>query len=91
MEVQTMPVVTLRPKGQVTIPVDILQQWNIKPYEKLEMKFQNGIITIVPAERKEASKKNNLKAFSGIGQGCWGDTPDEVQDSIHKLRNSWTR
>lgn len=86
-----MPLVTLRPKGQLTIPVDILQRWDIKPYEKLEMKFQNGIITIIPATRKESSKKKSLNDFAGIGHGCWGDTPDEVQNTIHKLRDSWTR
>ncbi|MGV6851623.1 MAG: AbrB/MazE/SpoVT family DNA-binding domain-containing protein [bacterium] len=86
-----MPLVTLRPKGQLTIPVNILQQWNIKPYEQLEVSFQNGIVTMMPAKRKEQSRKSNLKAFAGIGQGCWGDTPEAVQDSIHNLRNSWTR
>lgn len=55
-----MPLVTLRPKGQLTIPVDILQKWDIKPYDKLEINFQSGAITIVPAARKGSKKKNRL-------------------------------
>lgn len=86
-----MSLVTLRPKGQLTIPVDILQAWGIEPYEQLEINFQNGVITLVPAKRKEPSKKNRLMTFAGVGHGCWGDTPDEVQESIGELRDSWTR
>lgn len=86
-----MSLVTLRPKGQLTIPVDILQQWNIKPYDQLEINFQNGVITLIPAKRKEPRKKNRLMAFAGVGHGCWGEAPDEVQDSIQTLRDSWTR
>lgn len=86
-----MSLVTLRPKGQLTIPVDILQKWDIKPYDKLEMNFQNGVITIVPAIRKEPKKKNRLMSFVGAGKGCWGDTPDEVKESLQDLRDSWSR
>lgn len=86
-----MPLITLRPKGQVTIPVHILQRWNLEPYDKLEVTFQNGVVTIVPAERKTPDKKKNLLSFSGVGHGCWGDTPDEVKQSITNLRDSWTR
>jgi len=86
-----MSLVTLRPKGQLTIPVDILQKWDIKPYDKLEINFQNGVITIVPAIRKEPKKKNRLMSFAGAGKGCWGDTPDEVKESLQDLRDSWSR
>lgn len=86
-----MSLVTLRPKGQLTIPVQMLQQWDIKPYEQVEVNFNNGVITIVPAKRKTPSKRNNLLAFAGAGRGCWGNTPDEVKQSIVSLRDSWTR
>ena len=86
-----MSLVTLRPKGQLTIPVDILQQWDIKPYEQLEISFQNGVITLVPAKRKEPRKKNRLMSFAGIGQGCWGETADDVRNTVHQLRDSWSR
>ena len=86
-----MSLVTLRPKGQLTIPVDILQEWDIKPYDKLEINFQNGVITIVPAARKEPKKKNRLMSFAGAGKGCWGDTPGEVKESLQELRDSWSR
>lgn len=91
MSDRTMPLVTLRPKGQVTIPTQILQQWNIEPYQKLEVAFHNGVLTIIPATRKESNKKKTLLSFAGAGRGCWGDTPEEVNQSITNLRDSWTR
>lgn len=86
-----MALATLRPKGQLTIPVQMLQQWNIKPYEQVEISFQNGVITIVPANRKAATKQRSLSAFAGVGHGCWGKTPEAVSESIQNLRDSWTR
>lgn len=86
-----MSLVTLRPKGQLTIPVNILQQWGIEPYEQLELSFQNGVVTIIPAKRNEASNQNRLMEFAGIGAGCWGDTAAEVNDSVRELRDSWAR
>lgn len=86
-----MTIATLRPKGQLTIPSQMLRQWNIKPYDQVEISFQNGVITIVPANRNDKSKKCNLKAFAGIGRGCWGKTPESVNDSILNLRDSWSR
>lgn len=87
MSTQTMPLATLRPKGQITIPVQILQQWNIKPYEQVEISFQNGVVMIVPVKRKETTKRKSLLAFTGIGRGMWGETPAEVQISIQNLRD----
>lgn len=86
-----MPLVTLRPKGQLTIPVHILQQCNLEPYEQLEVNLQNGVITMTPARKKQTPKKNQLMAFAGAGHGLWGETPEEVEKSIDELRDSWTR
>ena len=86
-----MTLATLRPKGQLTIPAQILQQLNIQAYEQVEINIQNGVITIVPAHRKESTRKRSLKTFAGVGHGCWGQTPEAISESIHKLRDSWAR
>lgn len=86
-----MPLATLRPKGQLTIPVQILQQWGIKPYDQVEINVQNGVLMIIPVKRKETAKKKTISGFIGIGRGMWGETPAAVQASIHNLRDSWTR
>lgn len=91
MSTQAMPLATLRPKGQLTIPVQILQQWNIQPYDQVEINFQNGVVMMVPVKRKATAKIKSLSAFAGIGRGLWGETSAEVQASIHNLRDSWTR
>lgn len=86
-----MSLATLRPKGQLTIPAQILQQLNIQAYEQVEINLQNGVITIIPANRKESTRKKSLKAFAGVGQGCWGDTSAALKESVDNLRDSWTR
>lgn len=86
-----MPLVTIRPKGQVTIPVNILQQLSVEPYDQLEVKVHNGIVTMVPAKRKESSGSKRLQAFIGIGRGYWGDSPEKITQSIEDLRDSWDR
>lgn len=86
-----MSLATLRPKGQLTIPAQILQQLNIQAYEQVEINLQNGVITIIPANRKNSTRKRGLQAFAGIGQGCWGDTSVTLKESIDNLRDSWVR
>lgn len=86
-----MPLVTIRPKGQVTIPVNILQQLSVEPYDQLEVKLHNGVVTMVPANRKESPTSDRLQDFIGIGRGYWGESPDDMTQSIEDLRDSWSR
>lgn len=89
-----MPQATLRPKGQLTIPSEIIKAWNLKPYDQIEIVFHNGVVTLVPAKKEiledsEAEKK--LLSFAGIGKGTWGKNSEEIQKTIRELRDSWTR
>lgn len=86
-----MLTVSLGPKGQLTIPDSILQQWGVEPNDQLELSFQNGIVTLVPVKRQQKSGCNSLMEFAGIGAGCWGETSDEMNDSLRELRGSWGR
>lgn len=36
-------------------------------------------------------EERRLMSFAGIGRGTWGSTPEEVQQTIRDLRNSWER
>lgn len=81
-----MPLATIRPKGQITIPAQILQQWDIKPYDKVEVSVQNNVVMIVPMKHKEAKKCRNITEYLGISKGMWGNSPEEIQESILNLR-----
>ena len=84
-----MPQVTLRPKGQVTIPSSILAQGNARPDDVLDVELANGVVMFTPVRRRETPP--DLKAFAGLGKGLWGDTPEQVEVSIQSLRETWTR
>jgi AbrB family looped-hinge helix DNA binding protein len=44
MEINLMPVVKIRPKGQVTIPAEILQAWQIHSNDKINVNLVNGVV-----------------------------------------------
>lgn len=35
--------------------------------------------------------KREFMSFAGIGKGVWGDSPEEIDASIHEIHSSWTR
>ena len=84
-----MPKVTLRPKGQVTIPSSILAQWNARPDDVLDVHLANGVVMFTPVRRRETPPE--LMAFAGLGKGLWGDMPEQVEASIRNLRETWNR
>ena len=86
-----MALATIRPKGQITIPAHILQEWGLQPYEKVEINFQNGVVTLIPMRRKDNGKQKSIMDFAGVGHGCWGETAQEVEKTITELRDTWTR
>ncbi|SJM93618.1 Transcriptional regulator, AbrB family [Crenothrix polyspora] len=86
-----MPIATLRPKGQITIPVNILKAWGININEQVEVNIHNGVVTLIPLKRKETPVRKDIMDFVGIGRGMWGETAEEVDASIKELRDSWTR
>ena len=84
-----MPQITLRAKGQVTIPSSILSQWNAKPDDVLDVQLANGVVMFTPVRRRQAPP--DLMAFAGLGKGLWGDTPEQVEANIQSVRETWTR
>lgn len=89
METTTMPEVTIRPKGQITIPAEIMQSWHLRTHDKVNITLVNGIVTMTPVKRKEVGK--DIMSFAGMGRGIWGDTHEEVENTIKEIRNSWNR
>lgn len=84
-----MTQVRVRQKGQITIPARIAEEARIKPDDTLEIAYTNGVITLVPAGRKELG--NSVMGFAGIARGTWGDTAAEVDACLVESRASWER
>jgi bifunctional DNA-binding transcriptional regulator/antitoxin component of YhaV-PrlF toxin-antitoxin module len=85
--------VKLREKGQVTIPVEVLQEWRLKNQvntnDFIDVSLSNGVLMLIPSKRAEG--KRDLLSFAGSGRGLWGNTEQEIESSIAALRNSWSR
>jgi hypothetical protein len=85
--------VKLREKGQVTIPAELLQEWQLKnhvePQDVMQACLANGVLMLIPAKRHAA--RRDMLSFAGVGKGLWGQTQAEIESSIAQLRSEWTR
>jgi AbrB family looped-hinge helix DNA binding protein len=84
-----MPVVKIRPKGQLTIPAEILQAWHLKANDPVNVNLVNGIVLLTPVSRQEQQK--TIKSYAGIARGLWGDSADDIDGFIRNERDSWER
>jgi len=89
MDVSHMPLAKIRPKGQITIPADILNHWKIDINDKVNVTLINGIVTLTPEKRLQ--KKSSILDYAGIGKGLWGEKTEDIDDFIHNERDSWER
>jgi bifunctional DNA-binding transcriptional regulator/antitoxin component of YhaV-PrlF toxin-antitoxin module len=85
METILMPVVKIRPKGQITIPSEILQAWHVEFNEQVNVNLVNGVVMLTPIKKNKAS----IMSYAGIAQGLWGDSADDSDNFIRNERESW--
>ncbi len=71
-----MTEVSVTPKGQVTIPVELRRKYRIQPGSKVEITEEEGKITI----KKIAS----ILDLAGAGSGM--ATPEELKEELDEMR-----
>lgn len=71
-----MTEVSVTPKGQVTIPVELRRKYNIQPGSKVEIIEENGKITI----KKITSIMDLAGASSHIA------SPEEIKKELDEMR-----
>ncbi len=81
-----MSQVRVRLKHQITIPARIAEAAHIKPNDMLEVAYANGVVTLVPANRK--ARKESAMAYAGIARGLWGPTTAEIEADLNSDRDS---
>lgn len=84
-----MSMVKIRPKGQITIPSEILNAWNIHTEDKVNVDLVNGTVTLTPEKRLDAKKF--ILSFAGIAKGIWGETSEDLDHFISNERDSWEK
>lgn len=84
-----MPEIRMRPKHQVTLPASVVRAAKLKPDDRLTVTFINGSIIITP--KHDAKDQDDIMSFAGIGHGLWGNTPEEVDQTLCNMKNSWER
>lgn len=89
METLLMPVVRMRPKGQITIPASIVETAHLSENSKFDVDYINGVIILKPILSEQ--KKDDVMSYAGLFAGAWGETPAEVETNIRNLHNEWER
>ena len=84
-----MPEIRMRPKHQVTLPASVVRAAKLKPDDRLTVTFINGSIIITP--KHDAKDQDDIMSFAGIGHGLWGNTPEEVDQTLRNMKDSWER
>lgn len=84
-----MTQIRVRPKHQITIPARIAEAAHIRPGDVLDVSYANGVVTLIPANRKE--RKESVMVYAGIAQGVWGRTTTEIEAGLQAGRDSWER
>jgi bifunctional DNA-binding transcriptional regulator/antitoxin component of YhaV-PrlF toxin-antitoxin module len=84
-----MSQVRVRHKHQITLPARIVAAAHLKPDDVLEVAYANGVVTLVPASRKE--RKGTAMDYAGIARGIWGQTTDEIEVGLNSDHASWER
>jgi hypothetical protein len=85
-----MPEVRLRPKGQVTIPSNIIEAARLPADAVFEVALVNGVITFTPRV-SEKSRRSDILSYAGVFSGAWGKTAAEVDITLSNLRDEWER
>ena len=85
-----MPEVRMRAKNQFTLPASLVRESGIQIDDKLSVSLVNGSIVITPMGPKHQGL-SDVMAFAGIAQGVWGDSPEEVENTLQRDRATWER
>jgi hypothetical protein len=85
-----MPEVRLRPKGQVTIPSNIIEAARLPADAVFEVALVNGVITFTP-RATEKVRRDDILSYAGVFSGAWGKTAADVDRTLNDLRGEWER
>jgi antitoxin component of MazEF toxin-antitoxin module len=89
-EVTAMPEIRMRSKNQFTLPASVVRESGIQIDDKLSVMCVNGSIVITPLANKKHGV-DGVMGFAGIAQGVWGDSPEEVEQTLRNDRATWQR
>lgn len=84
-----MSAVRIRAKNQITLPASIVSQSGLAEDDVLDVACANGVITLVP--RARAVGRDNLMDYAGVAGHSYGRTAKQIDATIAKLRDEWTR
>ncbi len=84
-----MTTVRVRDKHQITLPKRIVEAAGIAPDETLEIRYANGVITLV--RTGVPARGASARAWLGALPGRWGRSRAAIDRALERDRESWGR
>lgn len=86
----TMPLVKVRPKRQITLPLDVSRKVGIEEGDLVEISVEVDHLTIRPKEIIDKKQKTaSLRDLIGSAKGMYGKTSEEADQCLNDIRNEW--
>ncbi len=70
-------------KNQVTIPIEICRELNVRKGSRLVMEIADGRIVITP------EPDNYTKYYYSMAKGTYGNTVEEIEAGVQAERRTW--
>jgi len=83
-----MSYVMVKQKYQVTLPVTLRKQLNVKEGDTLEINIKNGTIVLTPQSMIKKKTPDHLLDYIGSAKGLFANA-SEADDFIRKERDLW--
>ncbi len=90
--VETMPLVRVKQKYQVTLPSTVRQEANIQEGDTLEISVEDGNIVLVPqaiTDRRDVQKDSILDLIGANKNSGLYKSVEDIDETINELRNEW--
>ena len=84
----TVPLTTLKEKGQITLPADIRKEIDANKGDIFNIEVIDGNVVMTLQKIIPARKKRDLSKYIGIAKGSFGST-EEIDAHIRNDRDAW--
>ena len=89
---ETMPLVRVKQKYQVTLPTAVRKAANIQEGDTLEVSVEDGNVVLIPqaiTDRKDAQKSSILELIGTNKNSGLYKSVSDIDKTIDNLRNEW--
>ena len=87
-----MEKIRLAEQLQVTLPKNIVELAGLQTHDLLEVSYKEGNIILRPLKTSASPRPaSDLMTFAGSCSGAWGNSAQEIAQTLAQDHSSWER